>query len=257
MSQDDSDLFYLHFKKIIATGSKQTCALTLFQENGTPFYAQLDSIPSSKSPGKNQLCQTTVTDINERKKLEEALKVSETRYRRLFEAAREGILILDAETGQIADVNPFLTEMLGYSHAELSGKKLWEIGCFKDIEASKAAFEKLRSKGYVRYDDLPLQTKCGRVIAVEFISNIYLVDHHKVIQCNIRDITDRKLMKAAARKDHRGDERRVTERRTAPTMINEQLEHKIEEQRQTEEAGVFIMPIMTRRTLCLRWMPIF
>jgi formate hydrogenlyase transcriptional activator len=236
MSQDDSDLFYLHFKKVIATGSKQTCALTLFQENGTPFYAQLDSIPSSRSPGKNPLCQTTVTDISERKELEEALKVSETRYRRLFEAAREGILILDAETGQIADVNPFLTEMLGYSHAELSGKKLWEIGCFKDIEASKAAFEKLRSKGYVRYNDLPLETKGGRVIAVEFISNIYLVDHHKVIQCNIRDITDRKLMKAAAREVRDGDQQRFTERRAAPSMINEQLEQKIEEQRQTEEA---------------------
>ena len=92
---------------------------------------------------------------------EEALKVSETRYRRLFETAQDGILILDAETGQISDVNPFLVEMLGYSHEEFLGKKLWEIGAFKNIEASKAAFLELQSKGYVRYKDLPLETKDG------------------------------------------------------------------------------------------------
>ena len=76
----------------------------------------------------------------------------------------------------------------------LLGKKLWEIGAFKDIEASKAAFLELQNKGYVRYEDLPLETKDGRPIAVEFVSNVYLVNHHKVIQCNIRDITERKLI---------------------------------------------------------------
>ena len=110
-------------------------------------------------PGKKLLCHTTVTDINERKNVEEKLKVSETRYRRLFEEAREGILLLDAETGKITDANPFLLEMLGYSHEELKGKELWEIGCFKDIEASRSAFKNLLNRGYVRYDDLPLETK--------------------------------------------------------------------------------------------------
>ena len=81
-----------------------------------------------------------IEDTTERKEMEEALQISETRYRRLFETARDGILILDAETGKISDVNPFLVEMLGYSHEDFLGKKLWEIGSFKDIEASKTAF---------------------------------------------------------------------------------------------------------------------
>ncbi len=134
MSRDDGDLFYLHLKKVFATGNRQCCTLTLFQENGKPFHAQLDSIPSVLVSGENPLCQTTVTDITERKELEEALQVSETFFRRLFEDAREGILILDAETGQISDVNPFLMEMLGYSHEDFLGRKLWEIGLFKDVE---------------------------------------------------------------------------------------------------------------------------
>ena len=89
--------------------------------------------------------------------------------------------------------------MLGYSHKDFSGKKLWEIGAFKDIEASQRAFSELQTRGYVRYEDLPLQTRDGRSMAVEFVSNVYLVDHHKVIQCNIRDITRRKEAEQAQR----------------------------------------------------------
>jgi formate hydrogenlyase transcriptional activator len=153
-----------------------------------------------------------IEDITERRQSEEALKISETRYRRLFEAAQDGILILDAEAGQISDVNPFLVEMLGYSYEEFLGKRLWEIGAFKDIEASKAAFLELQSKGYVRYHDLPLERKDGQPMAVEFVSNVYLVNHRKVIQCNIRDMTERKLVAEALQKAHSELEQRVEER---------------------------------------------
>jgi PAS domain S-box-containing protein len=128
---------------------------------------------------------------SERKQIEEKLQVSEIRYRRLFETAQDGILILNAETGNIVDVNPFLIDMLSYSFQEFVGKKLWEIGSFKDKEESKAAFTELQSKEYIRYDNLPLETKDGRRINVEFVSNVYQVNHTKVIQCNIRDITPR------------------------------------------------------------------
>ncbi|MGD0397307.1 MAG: PAS domain-containing sensor histidine kinase [Syntrophobacteraceae bacterium] len=122
----------------------------------------------------------------------EALQESEKRYRRLFESARDGILILDADTGKVVDVNPFLLQLLGYSYDAICGQHIWELGVFKDIAASKDAFKALQDKEYIRYDDLPLETLDGRPIAVEFVSNIYLVDNTKVIQCNIRDITERK-----------------------------------------------------------------
>ena len=160
-----------------------------------------------------------MVDITELKKMEETLQISATNYRRLFESAQDGILILDAETGQITDVNPFIIKMLGYSHEELLGKKLWEIGTFRDIEASKATSSELKSKGYVRYNDLPLETKDGRVIAVEFVSNVYIVDHHKVIQCNIRDITERKLIGESLKKSHNELERQSVELRTALSEI--------------------------------------
>lgn len=145
-------------------------------------------------PGENKPYQVYIIfdDITERRRIEKTLQDSEVRYRRLFEAAQDGILILDAETGQIVDVNPFLMDMLNYSKEELVGKKLWEIGAFQDIEKSKIAFAELQNNQYIRYENLQLETKDGRLIDVEFVSNVYLVDHTKVIQCNIRDITERK-----------------------------------------------------------------
>ena len=132
----------------------------------------------------------------DRKGMEEGLKTSEHRFRRLFETAQDGIMILDADTGMIEVVNPFLIDMLGYSHEELLGKKLWEIGFFKDIGASRSAFKELQEKEYIRYEDLPLETKRGRCMEVEFVSNVYKVDGKKVVQCNVRDITGRKVSKA-------------------------------------------------------------
>jgi PAS domain S-box-containing protein len=123
---------------------------------------------------------------------QEALQASELRYRRLFESSKDGILILDAESGQIVDVNPFLIEMLGFSKEEFVGKELWQIGLFKDVAASRLAFTELQQRGYIRYEDLPLETRAGLVRPVEFVSNSYLVGESRVIQCNIRDITEHK-----------------------------------------------------------------
>lgn len=127
------------------------------------------------------------------------LKFSESRYRRLFETARDGILILDADSGKIADANPFLISILGYPLNELVGKELWQIGVFKDIVDSKQAFRELQDKGYIRYEDLPLKAKDGKPIDVEFVSNVYMVGAEKVIQCNIRDITERVAIEKLAK----------------------------------------------------------
>ncbi len=132
-----------------------------------------------------------IEDISERKQAQVAVQTSEVRYRRLFETAKDGILILDANTLKIIDSNPFMTELLGYTYEEFLGKELWEIGLFGDKWASQAAYHELQEKGYIRYDHLPLETKHGDKAQVEFVSNVYQVDGRTVAQCNIRDISDR------------------------------------------------------------------
>jgi PAS domain S-box-containing protein len=140
-----------------------------------------------------KLFTVIMRDVTEKSRAQEALRASEIRYRRLFESAKDGILILEADSGQIVDVNPYLIEMLGYPKEDLVGKELWEIGIFKDIVASKAAFVELQQEGYIRYENLPLETRGGVIKQVGFVSNSYLANGSRVIQCNIRDITARKL----------------------------------------------------------------
>ncbi len=123
---------------------------------------------------------------------EQGMSASELSYRRLFEAAKDGILILDVDTGRITDVNPFLFKLLGFSHSEMVGKTVGELSPFKDIESNQVMLERLQQDWYVRYEDLPLETRDGRHIAVEFVSNVYQAGDKKVIQCNVRDITERK-----------------------------------------------------------------
>jgi len=136
----------------------------------------------------------TFIDITVAKKLETEVKktsdilaVSETRYRNLFEMAIDGIIILDAYTGMIVDVNPFLTKFLGYSKEQFIEKTIWELGFMKDIVANKDKFIELQQKEIVRYQNLPLETADGRRINVDFVSNVYLVANVKVIQCFIRE----------------------------------------------------------------------
>jgi PAS domain S-box-containing protein len=151
------------------------------------------------------------------KTTKEELEESELRYRRLFETAQDGILLVDYDTGMIVDVNPFLIDMLGYSKNDFLEKHLWEIGIFKDIVASQENFLKLQQDKYVRYEDLPLETKDGRKIAVEFVSNVYKVDGTTVIQCNVREITARKK----AEDDLKDQNRELNQMNTA--MIDREL----------------------------------
>ncbi len=151
------------------------------------------------------------------------LKISESKYKDLFEAARDGILMLDAETGRIIDVNPYFTEVLGYAKDELIGKEIWEIGPFKDVLASQISFKELQSKEYIRYDDLPLETKNGKKKEYEFISNVYLEAGRKIIQCNMRDNSDRKAAEVLRAKLLQQEQQQLLQQEQQLKVFNKQL----------------------------------
>jgi PAS domain S-box-containing protein len=129
---------------------------------------------------------------NERFQVQIGMQRSELRYRRLFESAQDGVWIIDPHTRKILDANPFIADLLGYPYEALLGKELFEIGLLQDEKASQQAFQELQRKGYIRYEDLPLETQTGQRREVEFVSNLYQEGEKQVIQCNIRDVTARK-----------------------------------------------------------------
>ena len=143
---------------------------------------------AQKAPGR----LAVLRDVTERNLHEDKVRVSEIRYRRLFEAAHDGVLLLDPATGKIIDANPFMSRMLNYPHDYLIGKELFEIGLLKDARASQDMFRNLTIVSEVRYEDLPLEGRDGHHQEVEVVANLYDENGRPVIQCNIRDITERK-----------------------------------------------------------------
>jgi PAS domain S-box-containing protein len=184
--------FAVFLKQVFANDAKGTAEFTLVRR-GQPLRSV--SIEAQRSPSGRE-CSAVVVDITERSQAVEKVRVSEIRYRRLFEAAHDGVLLLDPSTRKITDANPFMTTLLGYPHAQLVGKELFEIGLLKDEDASQEMFRNLKKAHQVRYEDLPLESKDGRHQEVEVVANLHQENGHAVIQCNIRDITERKKSEA-------------------------------------------------------------
>lgn len=138
------------------------------------------------TPDQKLLILLAFEDITERK------RAAELRYRRLFESARDGILLVDAATGEILDINPYVEQLLGYTRKELAGRKLWETEPIQNLPKVRSAVERIRDRGVFRFDDLTLRTKDGRDLQVEVIANLYSEGDRQAIQFNMRDVSERK-----------------------------------------------------------------
>jgi len=138
-------------------------------------------------------------DITERKRAETAVRASEARYRRIFETAREGIWLMDASSGHLLDVNPFLEELLGFSRAEMLGKRPWEVGLYDDPAAARSRFEANLAGGFGFEQEVMLRTKLGQRVFVEAITNTYDLGGRRVTQANLRDVTERARLQEQVR----------------------------------------------------------
>ena len=185
VSNDTKPNFNNFLRKVFHSRAREVCELTVYQDGESPMFVYLNGIVAEN--GKQ--CLLTMVEIPDHKHVHELLIESEIRYRRLFESAKDGILILNAETGKILAVNPFLIKLLGLPEDRLIDKEIWDIEMFGEIVANKDKFLDLQRKKYVRYEDLTLKTIDGRRIDVEVVSNVYTSHKKKVIQCNIRDMT--------------------------------------------------------------------
>lgn len=152
-----------------------------------------------------------IEDITNRKLAEDALRVSETRFRRLFETSRDGILILDLESQVITHANPLLTDLLGFPLDHFLGKELWQLGFLPSRQASVAAIRQLQEHGFLRLERLLLTDRNGQMHPVELVANLYAEGARRVVQCNIHDIAERDRIEA--RLSQQADELSLLHRR--------------------------------------------
>ena len=189
--------FVTFLEKVFAGPTKHTGEFALFSPRQPSRIVSLEA----KRLLNGLECRVVLVDITQRKQAEDLVRLSEIRYRRLFEAAHDGVLVLDPGTCKITDANPYMTKLLGYRRDQLVGKELFEIGLLRDQAASREMFQKLRQSHEVRYEDLPLESQDGRHQEVEVVANLYVENGHPVIQCNVRDITERKQAEEMLRRN--------------------------------------------------------
>lgn len=179
-----------------ALGTDNAGVITMFASGSGFFTEKIIRLLNEQS---GDLTWSFLNQEHEEQRIsvEHDLQRSELQYRRLFEAAQDGILILDYNSEKIMDANRFILDLTGYSLDETKGKYLWELGFISDIALADEAFSLIRTKGYVRYENIPLRRKNGETIPVEFVSNCYMVEDTKIVQCNIRDIIERERVERA------------------------------------------------------------
>ena len=218
VAHQDLPVFNSMVERVFQSRTLEHCEIMI----GRIFF-RLDAIISD-NPQEYRL---SLTDISDTRNALDALKKKEEQYRCLFEAAQEGIMILDYKSGEIVDANPYIAHLMGFSLDEIIGKELWEIGFILDKELAQKAYLELQTKRYIRYSDLPLQHKSGKVIDVEFISYVYNVGEEKAIQCTIRDITQQKQLREYEKRQFQNEEK---EKRTAELVLaNKELLFQNEE----------------------------
>jgi PAS domain S-box-containing protein len=127
-------------------------------------------------------------------KAAEDLHHSELRFRRLFQSATDGLLILDADTGKVLDANTVVAGMVGMEPEEMLGKELFEIGIYKDAEQNEQELRQLREERYLRHENLSVQNRRGEEIEIELIASVYSEGDRMVVQCRIHDVSERVRM---------------------------------------------------------------
>jgi len=187
----EPEVLHSIIKEIIEKkGNSQIVPKNIIEKDGREWHKLISERLVTKIENKNHDLENEIASYKSTLK---ALSASEIQYRRLFESAKDGILILDTDTGKVVDVNPYLINILHNNYEQIIGKAVWELGFLNDVIASYDKFYELCQREYVRYEDLPLKTADGKRVDVEFVSNVYLVNSNKVIQCNIRNISEHKI----------------------------------------------------------------
>ncbi len=169
--------------------------------NGPEFYATVSLTRASIED--KIFVQAVVKDITEKKKMEDELRVSEKRYRSLFQCAGEGILIADLKAKKFRYANKAICGFLGYSEDELKQIGVADIHPEKDLKYVISEFEKQARGEKILASDIPCLRKDGVTVYADINTTALTIDG---AECNVgffSDITERKNTLEALMKNER------------------------------------------------------
>ena len=137
-----------------------------------------------------------IEDVTDRR------EAAEIQYRRLFESAKDAIVILDAESAEVVDVNPYFTELSRNLREDVLGKRLWEIPPFLNSDEAHRIVADSRTQDTVRYESVRFDARGGRELVVDIAANRYSVKDRTFIQLNIRDVTEKRRSEETLRRSN-------------------------------------------------------
>jgi PAS domain S-box-containing protein len=202
----DANRLYRHLLTVVEDDNMETLELKLKSRKGREFHGLLKSIPWRDADG-NCLCRSSLMDITEKKLAEEALAESEDRYRAVFDQARDGIVLMDFDTGSIVNCNTEFERQTGRKLEKLRTMKIWDIRPQDHVETAKMKFSELRTDGEAESSDLGFLRPDGDIMPIDFISKAITIRGERYVLGITRDITERKRTEEALRKAH--DEREI------------------------------------------------
>jgi PAS domain S-box-containing protein len=184
----------------LALGSKGSCELRIRHKNGGIVWIAsfAECVLKTQTPGR-LLLFGGLTDITERKRAEQVLRESESRYRELFEAESDAIVLIDNATGNILEANSATAALYGYDCAELLTKRNTDLSAEPEETQRVTHGTPIISDKVVT---IPLRfhrKKDGTVFPVEITGRFFIREGRPVHIAAIRDITERKRAEEALR----------------------------------------------------------
>jgi PAS domain S-box-containing protein len=209
----------------------------IIRKDGAIRWVRNTPVPNYDSQGGLLFYDGLIRDITDHKAAEETLRESEANYRLLFSAGTYAIVVADAETKEIVDVNEAALALYGYDRGELLGLTAVELSA--EPEKTAAHIEAVASGKPAEVFPGPVQRlhkrKDGTTFAAEISSGVYALKDRKMVCAIIRDITERKRMEEALEQSLHELELRVNERTDELVKANEELSREIEERKQAQE----------------------
>ena len=131
---------------IIQLGRSCRSETVLATKSGRPIDVSIGSFPVKNASGEVVGSAAIVHDISARRRAEESLLLSESKYRAVFQTSQNAVVIADAQTGMLVDANPAALALLGRSIDEIPGLHQTAVHATEDISAGRSSFGEYRYK---------------------------------------------------------------------------------------------------------------